>query len=134
MSAEFEDIFSRLTDKVDEAAAGSKLGEMPDVEGMGTAHDERITVKVRQGQVRELEIQPLAMRLSNVDLAEKLTAAVNDALGDYAEKITEALSESSTDFVALGQSTRKLREDSLKAMKQYTESLFDALNQVKRYE
>lgn len=133
MTADFEDVLSRLNDTVDQAAVSTELGELPEVEGEATAYDERISVKVRSGKVTDLEIQPLAMRLSNAELAEHLTTAVNDALADYAEKITAALTETeSTDFGSLMNSTRQLQTDSLRAMKAYTESLFDALNQVKR--
>lgn len=133
MTADFEDVLSRLNDTVDQAAVSTELGELPDVGGEATAYDERISVMVRSGKVTDLEIQPLAMRLSNAELAEHLTTAVNDALADYAEKITAALTETeSTDFGSLMNSTRQLQTDSLRAMKAYTESLFDALNQVKR--
>ncbi|OYN98953.1 hypothetical protein B0O41_2352 [Propionibacteriaceae bacterium ES.041] len=133
MTADFEDVLSRLNDTVDQAATSPELGELPEVEGEAAAYDDRISVKVRAGKVTDLEIQPLAMRLSNADLAEHVTTAVNAALADYAEKITAALTETeTTDFGSLMTSTRQLQNDSLRAMKAYTESLFDALNQVKR--
>ncbi|NNG18914.1 hypothetical protein HJ590_04880 [Naumannella sp. ID2617S] len=132
MTADFEDVLSRLNDTVDQAARGERPSQLPEVEGEATAYDDRITVKVRAGKVTGLEIQPLAMRLSNVELAEQLSTAVNEALVDYADKVTAALMDSDTDFGSLGRSTRQIQQDGLKAMKAYADSLFDALNQVKR--
>lgn len=105
---------------------------LADVVGHGTAHDDRIRVTIAEGRVRDLELQPLAMRQSNVDLADAIVAAVNEALGDYAERMTAALGAATPDPGLLAESTRGLRGDELTAVRSYTDALFDALAQVQR--
>ncbi len=133
-NAVLERLQGNLSQFVDDPQSAAGEFQIPEVEGHGTALDEQINVTMSQEKFTELTIDPRAMRLANAQLAEHLLEAFNAALEDHNRQMMEQLTQQhpTGDGESLQQDLRQIQADSLQAMKKYTDSLFDALGQVRR--
>lgn len=130
--SDFDDVLSRLQGPLGRINAGEAgTPELPTVRGEGSTEDEQIRVAMEGGEFNELTIDARAMRRSNAELADQILVAVNAALADHTAKVAEAMADRA-DLGDLQNELAQLRQDSLHAMKTYTESLFDALGQMNR--
>lgn len=136
MTEDFNHLFERLQGSLDtmrtdpQAAADFAL---PEVEAHGTALEEQIRVTMGTEEFTELTIDPRAMRQSNAELAHHLLEAFNAALADHNRQLATALTAQhpATDE-SLQSELRQIQNQSVRAMKTYTDSLMDALGQVRR--
>lgn len=125
-----QDIMEQLQAQVEQSAQGPAEVPAMDAEGRGTAADDRITVVLRGGKVDEIEIQPLALRLSNADLAEAVKDAVNAAIDDHNERLMAQLQSQQTDFGSLQRSLVEIQHEANRAMEAYAHGLNDALRKA----
>lgn len=138
MTDDFNELMNRLqgslTQMADDPQAAANEFALPEIEGHASVFDDKIRVTMDSEGFRDLTIDPRAMRLSNAELAEQLLDLFNKALQDHNEKMMQALTEQhpSGDNENLQSELRQIQTQSVQAMKKYTDSLFDALGQVRR--
>ncbi|MFX4273203.1 hypothetical protein ACQBAR_00190 [Propionibacteriaceae bacterium Y1685] len=138
----FEDVLRRLQGHLDRAAdpkapqPGSEGEEfaLPEVKGEGTGMDGKIRAVFERDKFTEIAIEARVMGKTNAELSDGILEAINGAIEDHTQKLTAAVEESGeqTDFESLQADLRDIQAQSLTAMKSYTDSMFDALGQMKR--
>lgn len=139
MTDSFDELLTRLQGRLTEAAEGATTQTgagytLPEVEATATAHDEQISVTMTNNEFTALKIDARAMRLTNDELSAHVLEAFNAALRAFAEKMTETLQnpDQATDFTSLQGDLRDIQNQSVTAMRTYTDSLFEALAQARR--
>ncbi|MDN5726373.1 MAG: hypothetical protein L0G99_10665 [Propionibacteriales bacterium] len=139
---DFEDVLRRLQGHVDRAAdpatAQGKTDPaefaLPEVRGEGVGLNGKIRAVFERDKFTEFTIEARVMGRTNAELSQGILAAINGAIEDHTRKLAEAVKESGeqTEFASLQADLRDIQTQSLSAMKTYTDSMFDALGQMKR--
>lgn len=134
MTAEFDSIFERLaaqTQKISNGDVPVPDLESEPVEVQGADEGELVLVKMVNGKVSEVDIQPQALRGGHV-LGELVKQAVNAAIDAHLAAVMAQLTEEKTDFAQLTRELQSIQLDSLKAMNNFTDGMQDALKQAVR--
>jgi DNA-binding protein YbaB len=92
--------------------------------GYGQAVDGQITVEAHTGgRLAQLRIDPLAMRLDSVKLAEAIVTAANAALADLQGKLRAGLV--TPDLAALATQLKQVQQESTQQMGAFLTALTD---------
>lgn len=112
-----------VLDSITSTAEGSARSE-----GFGEGADGMVTVTVvPPGEVAALNLDPRAMRLPSETLAEEITSAVNQALTDLRGKATTI---GPIDLGGLGDTLRRIQEDSGRRLAAFTDALVEAQDRL----
>jgi len=98
--------------------------------GVGTALDDQVTVRFRNGAVDEVELGPRAKRASDADLSQAIRAATNAAIADCLAQRTASVQPPA--FDQLLERLTSISEDAASSMQATTEGLDRALRAVER--
>ncbi len=102
MSEQYAALFSSLDQTLGDAASLPPAREL-EVSAEGHDPQDFVRVLIEQGQVTELRIVPAAAKQGNVELAELISAAVNDALVNYGAAMANALADRNPQLAGLQQ-------------------------------
>lgn len=134
MTAEFNDLFERLTAQTQRAAEGGlpapDLAANP-VEVAASDENGLVTVRMLNGKVAGVDIEPQALRGGHV-LGDLVKEAVNAALDAHLEAVMAQLTDEQSDFAQLTKELQSIQTESLKAMNNFTDGMQDALKQAVR--
>lgn len=125
---EFDPILQRLQEQV--ANAQATPVDLPVASAEGTSADEQIRVSVAAGKVEQITIDARSMRLTNVELAEKLVEAVNAAIDAHGAAIVAAMADDSTDFGQLNRGLDEIRADANQTMTKYLDAMTEMLGRA----
>ena len=125
---EFDPILQRLQDQV--ANAQATPVDLPVASAEGTSADEQVRVSVAAGKVEQITIDARSMRLTNVELAEKLVEAVNAAIDAHGAAIVAAMEDDSTDFGQLNRGLDEIRADANQTMTKYLDAMTEMLGRA----
>ncbi|TDD38907.1 YbaB/EbfC family DNA-binding protein [Actinomadura sp. KC06] len=102
------------------------------VEGVGEAAEGRVTVTAASGgRLKNVEINPRALRLSAEELGEHLVTAANAALDDLRRKAGEAAAGQAVDTARLSEQIEGIQNESLRQMTMISQSFNDAIAKVR---
>jgi hypothetical protein len=116
----------QLRRELHDLAAAAPGADGEPVEGYGEAAEGLVRVVVENGRLTIVELDPRVMRLGAADLAEAFVAAANDALADLESKYP-AMAYPAIDPAALEAQLAEVQEQSVRQMRQYNQSINDAL-------
>ena len=129
VSGEYDGGLAKAIEEMGRLAEATEGGEPP--VGQGVAADGLLQVTAASGRIRSVEINPRAMRMPSQDLAEALTEAVNAALDDMESKYP-TLPIAAIDPAALKVQLEHAREEGIREMRRYADSINDALSRFGR--
>lgn len=136
-TANFDQVFSQLIAEAKQSAQHSsqqspsaQLGLTDPITGVGTAHEDRITVTMADGRLTACELQPQAMRLSNVALGEQIVHAVNAAIEQYQQALSDAMAQQQPDLAATPDALREIQYQATDAVRKHTQAMLDMLSRV----
>ncbi len=104
--------------------------EVPQVEGSGESEDGLVTVTVAAGLAKEIRIDARAMRLSNVELADRMVEAVNAAVEAYAAAVVDSYGDQTTDFGRLRSVLDEVQQQTEQSMGRYLGSMEQMLTRA----
>ncbi|HOB04237.1 MAG TPA: YbaB/EbfC family nucleoid-associated protein [Propionibacteriaceae bacterium] len=134
MTAEFNDLFGRLSAQTQRIADGDipvpDLETTP-VEVEGYDEDQLIGVRMTNGKVTSVDVQPQALRGNHV-LGDLIKDAVNAAIDAHMATVMAQLTEEQADFAKLTKELQSIQTDSLKAMDNFTDGMMQSLQQAVR--
>ncbi len=134
MTAEFDELFQRLTTQTQRIASGDIPVPDPEttpVEVVGIDPEGLVAVQLINGRCTAVEVHTNALRGDHV-LADLIRDAVNAALDAHLAQVMEQISGPQTDFGQLTDELRAIQVDSLKAMDNFTDGMQEALRQAVR--
>ncbi|MXQ64794.1 YbaB/EbfC family DNA-binding protein [Actinomadura rayongensis] len=118
------------TRKTLESLRGGKAAPPPDapeVEGVGEAADGRVKVTAGTGgRLKQVTLDPRALRMASHELGEAFVAAANAALDDLRAQAATAAADV-VDTEALDARVEEIQNESLRQMQQITQALNDAV-------
>ena len=104
--------------------------EVPQVEVSGESEDGLVTVTVAAGLAKEIRIDARAMRLSNVELADRMVEAVNAAVEAYAAAVVDSYGDQTTDFGRLRSVLDEVQQQTEQSMGRYLGSMEQMLTRA----
>lgn len=128
--SEIQDIFRRLGEASNRSAATPFT--VPEVEAEGASRDDLVTVRMAAGRATGVTIDPRAMRLTNVELADLVTEATNAAVQAHNDALAAALQDRQTDFGALREKLDSIGADAQRSMDRYLDTMYEVLQRSAR--
>lgn len=128
-SSMFDSLFASLDQAQNLRPGASAFADAPEV--VGTAYDERITVRMKAGRVLGVEIQPPARRLDADELSEHLTEAINAAIDANLEAMTSSADAQAPDLRALNDQLHQVQRESITQLEKYTSGMEEMLRNAK---
>ncbi|MFI7607747.1 YbaB/EbfC family nucleoid-associated protein [Micromonospora sp. NPDC049366] len=123
----------RMLESLRASVAASPAGAGDDPP-QGDALDGAVLVTATSGgRIERIEIAPHAKRLPLEEVAEGITAAVNDALAEAAARRSGTTPEAAaTDLAALSEQVQRIQDDGLRQMARFTTTLNDVMTRLGR--
>jgi DNA-binding protein YbaB len=132
MVADFERLLVDARAQVERLRAATPPGHRP-TDGDGTAWNGRIsTTMAADGRLTRLTLDPAVRDLDPAALAQEIVTAVNRAWAAR-DGVDESTAAAATmDPATLGRQLAEVQEQSIDAMRRYTEGLQDAVARIAR--
>lgn len=130
-SNEFDGGLDQMRRELRELATAATGPDGQPLEGHGEAANGLVRVSAVHARLSAMTLDPRAMRLASRDLAEAFVTAANAALADLAAKHPEA-SAPTIDLAALEAQLAEVQQQGLAQLRQYTQSITDALARLDR--
>lgn len=128
-SSMFDSLFASLDQAQNLRPDPAALENAPEV--VGTAFDERISVRMKAGRVLGVEIQPPARRLDAEELSDHLTEAINKAIDANLEAMTSGADAEVPDLQALNAQLQDVQRESISQLEKYTSGMEEMLRNAK---
>lgn len=133
-AGEFERMLAEAGKTLESMRRGGEAAQSAEaepVEGVGEAAEGRVKVTAASGgRLKDVEINPRAMRMSPEELGAHLVTAANAALHDLRGKAAEAAGDA-VDIAALGKQVDEIQTEGLRQMAVFNQALNDALSKIK---
>ncbi|MGP4026100.1 YbaB/EbfC family nucleoid-associated protein [Actinomadura sp. 3N407] len=133
-AGEFERMLTearRTLESMRRGGEAAESAEVQPVEGVGEAAEGRVRVTAASGgRLKDVEINPRAMRMSPEELGGHLVAAANAALNDLRGKAAEAAGDA-VDTGALNKQVDEIQTEGMRQMAVFNQAFNDVLSKIK---